>query len=1028
MRNSRIMKNNNINLKIKLLSLFVILAVAVFLLLNNRKNFNQQQQLQLTTERYQLAINTVYDQYKQLATTLYSGIIKRYYIQDIYQQLLTADELQKNMLRQYLSARMQPRYQELRDSVMVGQLHFHLPDNESFLRLHRPKKFGDNLTGIRETVAYVNKEHLPIDGFEEGRVINGFRFVFPVTAEDHSHLGSMEISFGPEALTSTLMKQYFVLSNFLIEEKTVSKKLFAGELDLSYTASPFKGYFFDKQALLALKNVSRQKLKKLQPAIHIRQAITDNIAQGKPSSVYDPATDYVFSTIPVFNPVTQTRTAVFTVRSQSPVFQQEIIHFRIVFMLSLVLLALALSTFYQQYSKNRLLIDKTRQLEKKSRLLVDAQEIANLGHWEIDHQLHITSWSDQISTILDLSPEKCAPSTKTYLERVHPDDCDLIKNAYDNSIRDRQPYDVQHRIITENGAIKWVRSIGSTEYSGQGDPVRSFGTVHDITRSKQAEQALIGSNKKFQSLVEGIGDKFVIFSHKGLTGEIVYVSDGIKPVFGLEKEDVFNSKWDAQVDWLPEDEKLTQLRTIQMVKGKLDFHQHEMRFIHPDGEERTVRISSHAVRDAEGALLSIDGILEDITEHKRIEQQLIESQKQAEDANQAKSGFLANMSHEIRTPMNSVIGRTHLALDGDIDDTTRSHLEMISSSADDLLNLINDILDFSKIEAGELNIEDRPFDLNDTVKSCLKTIKTVVDNRDHGVELTSFFAPEVPQIVKGDALRIRQILLNLLSNSAKFTEKGTIALAVNCLDSDDDSIRLQFKVEDTGIGIEPDKLEHIFGSFNQADESTTRNFGGSGLGLAICRQLCHLMGGDIEVVSAPGKGSIFTFTLSLQPCECEKLPVTVTSEKQKQIKIAPMSLLLVEDNAPNRLLARMVLERENHQITEAHDGLQALNLLTEQDFDAVLMDVQMPNMDGLTATRIIRAAERGEQIEEASVEKTLADQLSARLHGRHIPILAMTANAMRGDKKDCLASGMDDYLAKPFTPDGLTVAFSKLAS
>ncbi len=375
------------------------------------------------------------------------------------------------------------------------------------------------------------------------------------------------------------------------------------------------------------------------------------------------------------------------------------------------------------------------------------------------------------------------------------------------------------------------------------------------------------------------------------------------------------------------------------------------------------------------------------------------------------------MSHEIRTPMNSIIGRTNLALDSKPDQTMQSHLEMISSSSESLLALINDILDFSKIEAGELKIENRPFDLHDTVKSCMKTIDILMAEKNRELKLTYLIAPMVPQAVTGDTLRLRQILLNLLSNAVKFTEKGSIALFVDFLQSNENSLHLQFKVQDSGSGIAFDKQEHIFNKFAQEDSSTTRKYGGTGLGLSICSQLCKLMGGDINVLSAPNQGSTFIVTLPCQPCNLEDLPAKDDKVTMEQIEVRPLSLLLVEDNEPNRILARMVLEKKNHQVTEAHDGLHALTIMAKQDFDAILMDVQMPVMDGLASTRIIRAAESGIQI--AGVAAELTQQLISRLSGTHTPVIAMTANAMNGDRDECLATGMNDYLSKPLQMDSL---------
>ena len=395
------------------------------------------------------------------------------------------------------------------------------------------------------------------------------------------------------------------------------------------------------------------------------------------------------------------------------------------------------------------------------------------------------------------------------------------------------------------------------------------------------------------------------------------------------------------------------------------------------------------VKDEKGETTHYVAVKEDISKRKEIEIELIQSREQAEAANRAKSNFLANMSHEIRTPMNAIIGMSSLALKTELNSRQHNFITKVHQSAESLLRILNDILDFSKIEADKLELEIVDFPLHGVMDNLVNLIGYKTD--EQGLTLSVEVDPDVPAILRGDPLRLGQILINLANNAVKFTRHGGITVRVDLDKRKDDRLYLYFMVCDTGIGISREEQEYLFQPFNQGDSSTSRRYGGTGLGLTICARLCALMGGEIRVESEPGKGACFQFTVQLKEGNASEMIQQSINIDEAVARLRGANILLVEDNELNRELAVELLVDIGIRVTLACNGQEALDLLQEKHFDGVLMDIQMPVMDGYTATRSIR--------EQAQF--------------KDLPVIAMTANVMAGDLEEAKAAGMNDHIGKP---------------
>ena len=554
---------------------------------------------------------------------------------------------------------------------------------------------------------------------------------------------------------------------------------------------------------------------------------------------------------------------------------------------------------------------------------------------------------------------------------------------------------VEIPILRKDGDVRTVLWNSANVYDEDGKRVvATIAQGQDITERKEAESQIT-----FQaSLLNQVRNAVIATD---LDGRIIYWNHFSEMLYQWKAEEVLGRSIAETI--VPRDKCMCIREVIENIV-RFGYLECELIVQKKDGRLFPALYVFNMLKDAQGRNMGIAGVSIDLTERKKVEEDLLMAKERAESATRAKSQFLANMSHEIRTPMNAVIGLTGLLLNTPINPEQRDYIETIRSSGDSLMAVISDILDFSKIEGGMLELESKPFDLQRVMEDSMSMVASAA--RDKGLDLSYSLEPDVPRMVLGDPARLKQILINLLGNAVKFTEKGEISATVSATGPSrgKNGQEIMFAVKDTGIGISKDHMSRLFQSFSQADPSTTRKYGGTGLGLVISKNLTERMGGRIWAESEPGKGSVFYFTIKARPSSVglsagqEDMPPREAEEADGQSK-ADLKILLAEDNAVNQMVALRMLERLGYGADTAESGIEVLEALQNRSYDIVLMDVQMPEMDGLEAARRIRAGQ-----------------------GRRPYIIAMTAHAMKGDREVCLEAGMNDYVSKPVRMEELRAA------
>ena len=558
---------------------------------------------------------------------------------------------------------------------------------------------------------------------------------------------------------------------------------------------------------------------------------------------------------------------------------------------------------------------------------------------------------------------------------LHPDDLDRIARSLDVAMARKTSYALEYRVRHRDGDYRWVSESATGVWDEQGELKWIDGVLLDVTETKLR-------NAEFAGLLRAVDDATGV-CELDEHGMISRANSNYTEILGYGETELDGQPFDRLTLVGSPDARFMQacwerIRAGELVHG-------EFARIGKDGKTRWVRSSFTPVFNQMGEGFRVIELCTDLSERRQMELELVDAKERAELAAEAKSVFLANMSHEIRTPMNAIIGFTELLLDSPLSAQQREHLGTVRNSARSLLALLNDILDTAKLESGVTELEQADFSLREICEHLIATFRLAAASK--GLALQLDYPAVITNFFKGDALRIQQVLTNLVSNAVKFTESGEVRLEVTRLPGEGG---VQLAVRDTGIGIPADRLDRIFEPFSQADASMTRRFGGTGLGTTIARQLIELMGGEIHVTSEVGVGSCFCVTLPLP----EGRPVEVPQQAQQEPQLPPLTVLVADDVPQNLKLLQAILHRRGHQVVTAENGEEAVARYRDGGIDLILMDVQMPVMDGHQATAAIRLWEQSQELAE-------------------VPVIALTASVLEQDRSQAMSAGMNGFASKP---------------
>lgn len=626
----------------------------------------------------------------------------------------------------------------------------------------------------------------------------------------------------------------------------------------------------------------------------------------------------------------------------------------------------------------------------------------------LDNQLKIRKFSSATAAFMKLMPQDLGrPIEHIAYELASPKEFrEQLSAVLETGVRQEQEL--------QTGPEQWVlqRILPFRQEDGSSEGVVL--TFTDISAVKQAQAAVADMNRQLEqkvaertlalsasesrirAFIENSGQGFWQLGPNRLT---IDVNPALCTMLGYRREEMLGR---SPLEFVDADNRAIFQYQMGRIEGSLH-RNYEISLSHKDGRLLPVLFHATTHHDADGNVDNAFSFITDLGEQKRVEREMRKAMEVAESANRAKTQFLANISHEVRTPLNGIIGMSHLLHMTALTDEQQEYLRNLDDSSQSLLAIINDLLDLTRMESGNFGLEQVDFQAEQLVHDVLRIHQPMAQRK--GIQLQLEFSPDLPATLRGVPQRLKQILHNLLGNAVKFTDEGRVTLSVTPVAIPGQHLQVRFSVHDTGIGMAPETITRIFAPFAQADETISRRYGGTGLGLTICRRLTELMGGSIEVESTPGEGSCFTLTVPMKtPLSAVQLPAAPTSHQLA--KETSLKVLLAEDQPVGRLYATRLLERLGHRVTAVEDGKQALEAWEQDGYDLILMDVQMPGMDGIAATAAIREREKG--------------------GASHTPIIALTAHALTEDRGKLMGHGFDGYVPKPIDVEGLLMEINRL--